>query len=133
MPGRAFVAGMVLAGVGGPVLAATAGPPALLVAVPVLAQLLRGTGPALYGVNQQTVRQTLTPPGLLSRVNATWRFLVYGTQPLGALLGGVLGAAVGLRATLVVSGAVMLLGAGLAAASPLRRRTATEAPRTDAA
>ncbi|GAA3512194.1 MFS transporter [Actinocatenispora rupis] len=132
-PGRAFVAGMVLAGVGGPVLAATAGPPALLVAVPVLAQLLRGTGPALYGVNQQTVRQTLTPPGLLSRVNATWRFLVYGTQPLGALLGGVLGAAVGLRATLVVSGAVMLLGAGLAAASPLRRRTATEAPRSDAA
>ncbi|HEY3502312.1 MAG TPA: hypothetical protein VGN37_05900 [Actinocatenispora sp.] len=84
-------------------------------------------------MNQQTLRQTLTAPDLLSRVNATWRFLVSGTQPVGALAGGVLGAAGGLRATLVVSGAVMLVGAGIAACSPLRRVRALPADHADAA
>jgi MFS family permease len=82
-PGRTFVLGMLLSSAAGLLLAAG---PALL------SQVLRGTGPALYGVNQQTFRQTLVAPAQLSRVNAGWRFLVYGTQPLGALLGGALGA-----------------------------------------
>lgn len=70
--------------------------------------MLRGAGPSLYGVNQQTLRQTLIAPDLLSRATATWRFLVYGMQPLGALAGGLLGA-VSLRATLITGAAVMAL------------------------
>ena len=45
-------------------------------------------GVRLYGVNQQALRQTLIAPELLSRATATWRFLVYGMQPFGALAGG---------------------------------------------
>ncbi len=119
-PGPAFIAGMCLAATAGPVLAAAAGPLPLVVGVLVTAQVLRGSGPALYGVNQQTFRQALIPPALLSRANATWRFLVHGTQPAGALLGGLLGSALGLRAALLVSGAAMLLGAAIACASPVR-------------
>ncbi|AQZ70094.1 major facilitator superfamily MFS_1 [[Actinomadura] parvosata subsp. kistnae] len=119
-PGPAFVAGMVLASVAGLVLAAAAGPFALVVAVVVLAQLLRGAGPSLYGVNQQTFRQALIPAELLSRANATWRFLAYGGQSLGALAGGAAAAALGLRATLVVTSCVMLAGTAIGAASPLR-------------
>ncbi|GAA4228842.1 MFS family permease [Streptosporangium album] len=119
-PGRAFVAGMFLAAMAGLVLAAAAGPLSLVLAVLAMAQLLRGTGPSLYGVNQQTLRQALIAPVLLSRANATWRFLVYGTQPLGALLGGLLGSALNLRATLIISSAVMLLGTVIAHVSPLR-------------
>ncbi|WP_157594873.1 hypothetical protein [Streptosporangium amethystogenes] len=85
-----------------------------------MAQVLRGTGPSLYSVNQQTLRQALITPALLSRANATWRFLVYGTQPLGALLGGLLGSALSLRTTLVIGSGVMLLGTAIACASPLR-------------
>ncbi|NJP97257.1 MFS transporter [Nonomuraea sp. FMUSA5-5] len=101
-------------------LAAAAGPFALVVAVVVLAQLLRGAGPSLYGVNQQTFRQALIPAELLSRANATWRFLAYGGQSLGALAGGAAAAALGLRATLVVTSCVMLAGTAIGAASPLR-------------
>jgi hypothetical protein len=36
-------------------------------------------------------------------MNATMRFLVWGTMPLGALLGGVLGETIGVRETLLVS------------------------------
>jgi MFS family permease len=119
-PGRAFVAGMLVASLAGLVLATApaTGPPAAGLAVVAAAQLLRGAGPSLYGVNQQTLRQTLVAPALLSRVNAAWRFLVYGMQPLGALLGGLVGGALGLRAALVAGSCAMLLGTGVAAASP---------------
>ena len=103
-PGRTFVLGMLLSSAAGLLLAAG---PALL------SQVLRGTGPALYGVNQQTFRQTLVAPEQLSRVNAGWRFLVYGTQPLGALLGGALGT-IDLRLALIVSACLMLAGTALA-------------------
>ncbi|GAA3412640.1 MFS transporter [Streptosporangium vulgare] len=119
-PGRSFVTGMFLAAVSGLVLAAAGSPLSLTLAVLAAAQVLRGAGPSLYSVNQQTLRQLLTVPALLSRVNATWRFLVYGTQPLGALLGGLLGSLLGLRATLVIGSGVMLLGTAIAYASPLR-------------
>ncbi|MGC5011248.1 MFS transporter [Streptosporangium sp. DT93] len=130
-PGPSFIAGMFLAAVAGPVLAVAGGPPMLTLAVLAVAQVLRGTGPALYGVNQQTLRQVLIAPALLSRVNATWRFLVYGTQPLGALLGGLLGSVFGLRAALVVGGGVMLAGAAIACASPLRSLRELPAPPRD--
>ena len=102
--GRAFSAGVAVAAGAGFVLAAATGP-----VLAFTAQILRGAGPSLYGVNQQALRQTLTPSELLSRVNATWRFLVYGLQPVGALLGGALGT-LDLRATLV-TGSVLTLGA----------------------
>jgi hypothetical protein len=35
-------------------------------------------------------------------MNATMRFLVWGTMPLGAFLGGVLGSTIGIRQTLLV-------------------------------
>jgi predicted MFS family arabinose efflux permease len=118
--GPAFIVGMMLSGLAGLVMAAAGGPPALVLAVVIIAQLLRGWGPTLYGINQQTIRQTLVAPELLARTQATWRFLVYGMQPIGALLGGTLGALVGFRATLVISSLIMLTGTTLALLSPLR-------------
>jgi len=118
-PGPAFITGMLISALAGLVLVLAGGPLPMVLLVVALAQVLRGAGPSLYGVNQQTLRQTLVPPDLLSRVNATWRFLVYGLQPVGALLGGLLGS-LDLRLTLIVSSAVMLLGVAVAVFSPLR-------------
>ncbi len=42
-------------------------------------------------------------PRLLGRMNAAVRWVVWGTIPLGALLGGVLGTLVGIRATLWIA------------------------------
>jgi hypothetical protein len=38
------------------------------------------------------------------RMNATIRFLIWGTLPIGTFLGGLLGGAIGLRPTLVIAG-----------------------------
>jgi MFS family permease len=52
----------------------------------------------VYNVAQISYRQAVTPHALLGRMNASVRFIVWGTMPLGALLGGVLGTWLGLRA-----------------------------------
>ncbi len=77
-------------------------------------------GAVVYNVAQVSFRQALCPPRLLGRMNATMRFLVWGTMPLGALLGGALGTWIGLRPTLWVSQIGEILAAGWVIASPLR-------------
>lgn len=44
-------------------------------------------------------------------MNATMRFLVWGTMPLGGLAGGLLGQVLGLRQTIAVGAAGSLLSA----------------------
>lgn len=53
-------------------------------------------------VVSETLKQSLVEPGMLGRATSVTRFLTWGPGPFGALLGGVLGAAIGIRATLVV-------------------------------
>jgi MFS family permease len=57
----------------------------------------------VYNITQVSFRQGLCPPALLGRMNATMRFLVWGTMPLGGVIGGVLGSWIGVRDTLLVS------------------------------
>jgi MFS family permease len=69
-----------------------------------VAQIVMWTGVIVYNITQVSFRQALCPPGLLGRMNATMRFLVWGTMPLGSFLGGVLGSSIGVRDTLLVAG-----------------------------
>jgi len=110
----------MLASLAGLILAAARGPLTVVVLVVLVGQLLGGLGPPLYAIPQRTLRQALVPAHLLGRANASWRFLVFGAQPLGALLGGVLGAAIGLRAALVVGSLGILIAVTWATRSPLR-------------
>lgn len=77
----------------------------------------------VYNIAQVSYRQIICPPELLGRMNAAMRWIVWGTLPLGGLLGGVLGSAtaLGVRPTLWVS----VLGSWAAGFwvlfSPLRR------------
>ena len=65
----------------------------------------------LYDVNALTLRQVSTPDHLLGRVNATLHVISWGAIPFGALAGGALGDAIGLRATLLVAAGGIMLGA----------------------
>jgi MFS family permease len=65
--------------------------------------LVYGVGVVVYNVTQVSFRQGLTPERLLGRMNATMRFLVWGTVPLGGLIGGVLGQTIGVRPALWVA------------------------------
>ena len=68
----------------------------------------------VWNINQVSLRQAITPPRMQGRMNATMRFIVWGTIPLGSVAGGALGGIIGLHATIVV-GAV----GGLAAFVPV--------------
>lgn len=62
-----------------------------------------------------TLRQSLTPDQLRGRVAGAARLLAWGSQPIGAVLGGVIAKAAGLRAPFFVAAAAwVLLAAGTA-------------------
>ncbi|MFE1775691.1 MFS transporter [Streptomyces sp. NPDC059008] len=79
-------------------------------------------------------QQGYCPPPLLGRLVAGSAFLNYGTLPLGALLGGALGSALGVRAAMWITTAGVPLAALILLFSPVRtvrdlptRRAAPEA------
>jgi MFS family permease len=74
----------------------------------------------VYNVNQVSFRQRLCPDRLLGRMNATMRFVVWGVLPIGALIGGVLGAVVGLRPTLWIGALGQAMAGIWLLASPMR-------------
>ncbi|GAA2203977.1 MFS transporter [Nonomuraea monospora] len=86
----------------------------------VLYEFCMGAGVVVYNVTQLSFRQAATPEALLGRMNATMRFLVWGTMPLGALIGGVLGEAIGVRNTLMVAAVGACLAFLWIFTSPLR-------------
>jgi len=102
--------------------ASLAGPSALIVpfapahnwAIPVLAAsgMIMGFGAVVYNIQQVSLRQAITPERLQGRMNASMRFFVWGTIPLGSLVGGALSAAFSVRTALFV-------GAGIAFSSTL--------------
>ena len=57
----------------------------------VIGGVFLGYGVVAYNVNQVGLRQAITPDRMLGRMNATMRLIVWGTIPVGALIGGVLG------------------------------------------
>jgi hypothetical protein len=65
-------------------------------------------------------RQRVTPAEMQARVATVWRSVVWGAVPLGVLVGGGLGAVVGLQCPFYVAGAAQLLLAA-AVVRPLRR------------
>ena len=65
-------------------------------------------GQIVYSITQVSVRQQVCPGRILGRVNATMQVVVMGLFPLGAVVGGVLGDAVGARWTLIVAGVLLL-------------------------
>ena len=89
------------------VMAALFGPAFLLVAfapegnsaIPYLvaAFLVFGFSVVVYNIAQVSYRQAICPPRLQGRMNSVMRFMVWGTIPIGTLLGGALATWIGLR------------------------------------
>jgi MFS family permease len=92
--------------------AAATGPVGLLVplASPQTAVLLIGGSfflvsicNVVYNVAQVSLRQAITPDRMLGRMNASMRFLVWGTIPIGSLIGAGLSEVIGVQQTVWVS------------------------------
>jgi MFS family permease len=115
---RITIAGIAVGGVGGLLLPLTHGGGAA--GFFAAGMFFNSLGAVVYNVNQVSFRQRLCPPELLGRMNASMRFVVWGTIPIGGVLGGTLGTAIGTRSTLWVSAAGSFLALIWLLASPLR-------------
>lgn len=62
-----------------------------------------GISQMVYNINQVSYRQAICPPRMQGRMNATMRFLVWGTMPIGGVIGGILGSTIGLHNTIWVA------------------------------
>lgn len=96
------------------------------IALLILNQLLTDPAWTIYDIGQVSLRQTLTDDCLQGRVNATFRAGGLLAMLAGTFLGGWLGEHVGLRETLFVGVAIMLLAPALLALSPVARRVGVD-------
>jgi MFS family permease len=83
-----------------------------------LSFFLLGVGPILWVISTATLRQSVTPAGLLGRVSAI-NILSYGARPLGSLLGAVVGGAYGADACLYLAAGIFAVQALVIWLSPV--------------
>ncbi len=67
-----------------------------------VSQFLMGFSAVVYNVNQVSYRQAITPLDMQGRMNATMRFIVWGTMPIGLVAGGILASFLPLRTTVLI-------------------------------
>ena len=67
-----------------------------------LSAFLGGFCGVAWNINQVSLRQAITPQRMQGKMNATMRFIVWGTMPIGAIIGGALGQTIGLHETIWV-------------------------------
>ena len=56
----------------------------------------------IYNVTQMSLRQEICPPDMLGRMNAIFRFAVWGVMPLGSFVAGIVASCVGVEATMYI-------------------------------
>ena len=116
--GRTILLGSIVAGL--PLVLVPLAPRSLAVPFIVVAFALVEFGIVLYNVSGISLTQALTPERLLGRVNASRRFVVWGTIPLGSLVSGALASTIGLRPTMFVGAIGCTLASVPIALSPVR-------------
>ncbi|GAA2062414.1 MFS transporter [Leifsonia soli] len=71
--------------------------------------LIGGITVSVWNVITVSLRQRVTPTRLLGRLNSAYRLLAWGTMPLGALAGGLIGQLFGVRWVFLVMGILVVL------------------------
>ena len=94
--------------------------PAIAFAVFVGVEFVSSIGVLIYNVVQVSYRQSLVPKEIQGRMNATMRTIVWGTMPVGSLLGGFFAQAYGIHQTIGVMTVLGCLAVLWVAISPLR-------------
>ena len=116
--GPATVLGFLLFGIWTLILALARGPIWIAGLVLVIWQLFEAPY-SVYNVNEVSLRQAVTPDGVLGRVTATFQFVGIGVYLVGVIMAGALAETVGLRPTLIVAGGCGVVGAGWLFFSPV--------------
>ncbi|GAB3227431.1 MFS transporter [Glycomyces halotolerans] len=120
-PGRTIVAGFGIASAVQVLLPLAAGPPALALSIVATMFFISGCFMTIGNTNVATLQQVLIPRRLLGRTVAGMRTVTWGSMPVGALFGGLLGSVFSIRTALVVTAVGFCLSALWIAVSPLAR------------
>jgi MFS family permease len=118
--GPAMILGVVFTGLGALFLPFAPGATLVGALCLIANQIVTDPAATVYEINQTSLRQAMTPPHLLGRVNASLRFAGLGAMLLGGLAGGVLGETIGVRPALFLAASGITLAALWLLASPLR-------------
>jgi MFS family permease len=127
--GRVIVLMQALTGVARLLIPLAGGPVWLTIAVLMASDFLLGMARTVFNVTQVSLRLSITPDRLHGRVNATMRFIMWAVTPVGALVGGFLGASLlGIRTTLLIAAIGVSLATLPVLVSPLRNLRTAPAP-----
>jgi MFS family permease len=119
--GRMLVFGYALAALAILCLPLVPGPPALSTVLFTGVYFTAGYGLVGTNIAMMTLRQVATPASLQGRVNASFWFAISALMPLSAVLAGLLGERLGLRATLFIAACGMPVPVVWIALSPTRK------------
>jgi MFS family permease len=97
------------------------GPMPLVLSLLFLAEFGSGFGVMVLDISNGSIFAAVIPNELRSRVTGAFQAVNYGTRPVGGLVGGVLGASIGLRPTLWIATAGGVAGFLWLLPSPLPR------------
>jgi MFS family permease len=127
--GRTAVAGMVLFPLPLVLVPLAGGPAPLVLTALLAAEFLAGFGVMILDISIGSVQTAFTPATMLARVAGAKRTINFGIRPIGALLGGALGATLGVRPTLWIATVGALAGLLWLLPSPVpAMRTLPEQP-----
>jgi MFS family permease len=113
--GRALLLGCVLFPAPLALVPLAEGPRPVIIGMLVVSEFLSGMGVMILDINGGSIFYALTPDRLRSRAQGAYNFVNWGIRPIGSLVGGALGAWIGVRPTLwvatigAVAGALWLL------------------------
>jgi MFS family permease len=119
--GPAYVLGCVIFPAPLILVPLAAGPERLVLALLFLAEFGSGLGVMMLDISSGAIFAALIPDRLRARVSGAYMAVNYGVRPLGSLLGGALGAAIGLRPTLWIATVGALAGVLWLLPSPIPR------------
>ena len=97
------------------------GPVPVVLAMLFAAEFVSGFGVMALDISIGSIFAAVIPDQLRSRVSGAFQAVNYGTRPLGALAGGFLGTALGLRPTLWIAAVGGMAGFAVLLFSPLPR------------
>jgi MFS family permease len=119
--GRAYLLGLILFPASLIPIPLVTGPYELVLAMLFATEFGAGLGVMILDVNAGAMLQARTPDRIRARAGGAFRFINYGIRPIGALLGGALGAALGLREAVLLSTVLSLGGVVWLIRSPILR------------
>ena len=116
--GRSMIVGAVIGSL--PAIAYYFAVPSDALAVTTAVVFFTSLGVLWYNIPQVSYRQAVVPEGVQGRMNATMRTIVWGTIPVGGLIGGVVGDLIGTQATMGLMAALGTLSFIWVLLSPVR-------------